>query len=317
MEYTTGTLPETITGWTTLEETDVGCAPFLFLVQKPQDARWKGEVRNRDRDPMDDWLQCIADVSTAEVEGWSEEGDERAQEMLSGKRPCAPPTSSSPVLAPTTTATLQAATNTDISNMPCLASSAPRPWPQTSHNLSAQAACLHESVHEGHKFRSYAWPFPHLACETDDSSCVPLQVANINPSTKLSQLPNLQTPKNLFVQTATLPVFDLSGTLPLFDMSIESEMDSSTGNIPDASIPIGLYQTSTEPEPSVSPFQDQSAAIKLKQAFQCRKNHSPRATGVLQVCEFNDINGMDLCLSHLAFPEINNDPTWDGFTYLK
>jgi len=279
-------------------EIDVGQLPFHGLNRKELDARmsWQGELRHRDRDP-NDWLRCIDDGGAAKGEGQGKDCDEEVgfESSWSANRTMAPTTTNSaPVLAPTTIATLPDPTSTDISNIPCLASNAPSPWLQTSHNPSAQAAGPRVSVQNEHQLEAFAWPFPHIACEIDDHTYVPVQVEAIGPSTLCVPLPNLQTPTNLLVQAHALPVLDLSATLPLFDMPTESsEGDFVPESTADASMTMDFDQISTEPpDPSVlpEPSVDQSAAIRLKQAFVFREIHSLHALEVLQVRVFNVIH---------------------------
>jgi len=274
MEDTTGLLSGSVPGWTAMEEIDVGHAPFLCFVRKPQDARvgW-----HRDRDLMDDWLGCSNDGGAALGEGRAAyDVDVGYGPSWSGNRLTT--TSSAPVL--------------DIGSNPCLACSTSGPWPQILQHPSAQDAGLHSSVQHGNQLTSFAWPFAHIACGTEPSVLLPVQVAAIAHSALYAPLPNLQTPTNLLLQAAALPVFDTSATPLLLDKSIESESDSTPTITADESIAIELDQISTETDSSISPtpFLDQSAAIRLKQALQNSKNHSPRATGVLKVCKFNDVH---------------------------
>jgi len=244
---------------------------------------------------MDVWLGCINDGGATEGEGRAAayDVDVGYGPSKSGNRLLAPTTTSSAtILAPTTIASLQAQTRIDIGSIPCLACSTSSPWPQTLQHPSAQAAGHHSSVQHGNQLTSFAWPFPHIACGTDPSVLLPVQVAAIAHSTLYTPLPNLQTPTNLLLQAAALPVFDMSATPLLFDKSIESESNSTPTITADESIAIELDQISTETDSSISPgpILDQSAAIRLKQAFQHSKHHSPRATGVLKVCKFNDVH---------------------------
>jgi len=140
MEDTTGLLSGSVPGWTAMEEIDVGHAPFLCFVRKPQDARvgW-----HRDRDLMDDWLGCSNDGGAALGEGRAAyDVDVGYGPSWSGNRLTT--TSSAPVLAPTTIATLQAQTSIDIGiGIPCLACSTSGQWPQILQHPSAQDAGPH------------------------------------------------------------------------------------------------------------------------------------------------------------------------------